>query len=293
MSDNTAYVYLLRDPRVEDPVRSVFYVGKGTGLRALDHAQEARQDLVALAEETQTSTERVALSAKLSRINEIEAAGHDVAVDVLASADGSGITDSAALDVEAALIALLRMTELGNKVKGHKIRLMTENAFSRMAEATLVDLPESTSAITVSVSGVWGGQDYAGTLLGTPDAEIWDNARQIWPSLTGAQDRIRALARTEAPAVLIALAKHPSRSNIVVGVYELVDAVATERSIGGNTKPDGGVTKPQAGWEFHRCEADECASTTLLRSKILGNTLAIAGEPVRRTERPQYLQGIH
>lgn len=105
-----AYVYTLSDPAEPDPVRAIFYVGKGTGLRAQQHTADARAALDALLDGADNPEERAALGAKIDRIADIQARGQEPRVDVIAAADGTGIPDTTAFDVEAALIAVLRMT---------------------------------------------------------------------------------------------------------------------------------------------------------------------------------------
>lgn len=292
-----AYVYLLRDPAVHDPVASIFYVGKGTGLRAQEHTTEAERHLTALAERTDDAGSRAEINRKVAKIQEITGRGQDVVVDVLAAGGGAGLPDQVAFDVEAALIAVLRMTELGNVVRGHGVRLMPESVFARASAAEPRGLPPTAAALAVPVKGLWGGQDYAGTLLAAGEDQAWDNARQLWAPIAAARaSRIADLAVGDAPAVLLALAKHPDRRrrNVVVGVFELLAAQATDRLKGGGLKADGSVGRPYAGWEFvRRPQHQESSATTDLRAALLGHTLVdSAGEPVHRTQGVRFLQGI-
>ena len=79
--DSSFYFYALKDPR-SSPA-TPFYVGKGTGVRAHEHA--ARPDA----------------TPKGQRIREIQAAGHEVLVSRLVDS----LTESQALRLEAELIA--------------------------------------------------------------------------------------------------------------------------------------------------------------------------------------------
>ncbi len=108
-----AYVYLLIDPRDGE----IFYVGKGNGNRVFDHALDALAD-------KETSSD------KLDRIREIRAAGCEVRHELLRF----GLTDRTALEIEAAAIQLLGLSELTNKVEGHHVwargQMTTEVAVS-------------------------------------------------------------------------------------------------------------------------------------------------------------------
>jgi len=97
------YVYALRDPRD----RKVFYIGKGTGNRILQHVAEAGEDTNAAAE-----------SQKLATIQEIESSGHSVEHLFIRY----GLEDEAtAFIVEQAVIDAFRAAglDLDNQVKGH------------------------------------------------------------------------------------------------------------------------------------------------------------------------------
>jgi hypothetical protein len=99
------YVYLLRDPRDGQ----VFYVGKGRGNRAFQHAAAAAD----------TVDHPELQSAKASRINQITEAGHVVEIVVLRH----GISGEAqAYEVESAAIDLANVMSPGcllNVVLGH------------------------------------------------------------------------------------------------------------------------------------------------------------------------------
>jgi hypothetical protein len=92
-----AYVYRLIDPREG----KTFYVGKGIGDRALQHARDAL--------ETPTLTD------KLDRIRAIHAAGLKVGIIV----HRHGMDEGTALAVEAAVIDACGLADLANIVRGH------------------------------------------------------------------------------------------------------------------------------------------------------------------------------
>lgn len=89
MSDQSYYIYALKDPRLS-PAKP-FYIGKGTGIRAWDH----------LGVEDQTR--------KGKRIAEVLAAGVDVVVSVLAD----GLSEIQALKLEAELISAFGTEDSG------------------------------------------------------------------------------------------------------------------------------------------------------------------------------------
>lgn len=96
------YVYALRDPRDGQ----IFYVGKGTGDRVIQHKKASEDESKAV------------LSAKLSKIVEIEQAGREVEHLILRHGLA---TDAEALLAEQAVIDAFAATghELTNLVKGH------------------------------------------------------------------------------------------------------------------------------------------------------------------------------
>lgn len=89
------YVYAYIDPRD----KSVFYVGKGVGSRAIAHLNEESE------------------SQKVLRILEIRESGSEPRIDIIAR----GLRDDReATRVEAALIELIGITNLTNIVRGHQ-----------------------------------------------------------------------------------------------------------------------------------------------------------------------------
>ena len=91
------YVYVLRDPRDH----TIFYVGKGTGNRVFQHAEEALESPKA--------------NDKLDRIRAIHAAGLPVDYQIVRH----GMTEEQAFEVESALIDWIGIDELANAVVGH------------------------------------------------------------------------------------------------------------------------------------------------------------------------------
>lgn len=91
------YVYFLRDPSTGE----VFYVGKGTGNRVFEHVTCALTN--------------AAESEKLDRIRAIERSGNSVEHFILRH----GLTNSGAIDVEAAVIDFIGIPNLSNLQGGH------------------------------------------------------------------------------------------------------------------------------------------------------------------------------
>lgn len=91
------YVYLLRDPDTDE----VFYVGKGIGNRIFAHIQDSLSD----------KTDNL----KLDRIRSIYNQGKQVKHTI----HRHGLTEKEAFEVEAALIDIVGLADLTNKVSGH------------------------------------------------------------------------------------------------------------------------------------------------------------------------------
>ena len=90
------YVYLLQDPFSDE----VFYVGKGSGNRAFSHLLEPESD--------------VSETAKRERIRRIRAQGREPTVVI----HRHGLSERAALEVEASLIDFIGVENLTNVVQG-------------------------------------------------------------------------------------------------------------------------------------------------------------------------------
>ena len=125
------YVYLLTDPRNGE----IFYVGKGVANRVFAHAADA--------------LESEADSDKLDRIRSIHADGESVRHELLRF----GMTEQVALEVEAAAIELLGLTDLTNVVSGHHIgergRMTTSVAISLFEAPPVEEITEKVLLIRI------------------------------------------------------------------------------------------------------------------------------------------------
>jgi uncharacterized protein len=89
MSDDSYYVYALKDPRKSPALP--FYIGKGTGIRAYEHAINVDK------------------TRKGRRISEIQSSGHEVVVSILAE----DLSEVQALKLEAELISAFGTEDTG------------------------------------------------------------------------------------------------------------------------------------------------------------------------------------
>ena len=126
-----AYVYALADPRKNGKFSDrVFYIGKGNENRCFQHAKEEKM----LKGEPLDEEKH-----KLSQIREIRSSKREVEVLIIAH----GMSDEAALNLEAVLIPLLGKT---NKVSGHgnnniwRTQNQINEAYDRPIERGDVDL---------------------------------------------------------------------------------------------------------------------------------------------------------
>lgn len=293
---NKYYVYLLRDPREPDFHRSIFYVGKGTGTRALAHRADAL--LTAGIKDESSDVDATVLRAKEDRLRDIHEAGLVEEIDVLIDPSGTAIGETSAFAVESALIEILgkgQIHSLTNRVRGHRLRLMPATALSMGHNAEEVELPADVAAVIVPVNGIWGGRDYAGTLIQASDDEIWENGRRTWSRFSLQKLRtISDRAGTDNPVLLLALAKDPTgeKKNIIVGVYPL--SVARESSDpldrkGGYWTGGGGGGGERKwvdeynGWVLERDERALEISATLLHK-----VLTVDGVPKGRPQDRSY-----
>jgi|GEM_PF-3409354 len=288
------YVYLLRDPREADYLRSIFYVGKGTGTRPVAHRADA---LGSIEEWEDTSAADVeSIRAKNERLRAIHEAGLVEEIDVLVGQPGPATSETTAFAVESALIEVLghgQRKGLTNRVRGHGLRLQPATAFSVGTTAEEVGLPKGVAAVVVPVNGVWGGTDYAGTVLQASEDEIWENSRRTWTRFAAdRQATIRARAGSDNPVLLLALAKDPGGhvANIVVGVFALASAEEStdpEDRKGGYwlTSDDGKRWVDEyPGWTMSRdAEAPELAPS------LLHKVLTVDGIPLRRHQQHRYV----
>lgn len=289
------YVYLLRDPREPDFHRSIFYIGKGTGTRALAHRADAL--LAAGIQDDASDADREVLRAKEDRLRDIHDAGLVETIDVLIDALNAPIAETAAFAVESALIEVLgrgQLTGLTNRVRGHRLRLRPGVALSMGHTAEAVELPAGVAAVIVPVNGVWGGLDYAGTLIEASDAEIWENSRRTWSRFSQERQRtVRNRAGTDNPVLLLALAKDPAgvQENLIVGVYALTaareSADPADREGGFRAAGGDGESRWVAeynGWVLEREERELEISATLLHG-----VLTVGGAPQRRPQDRGYV----
>lgn len=110
------YVYALRDPLHDD---AVFYVGKGKGDRAYQHAVHARVTAPGESRE----------NLKLDTIRAIHSAGASVGIEIVRHAIPD---EQIAFEVEAGVIDALRMAgfPLSNQIRGHR----TQGGWRPLAE---------------------------------------------------------------------------------------------------------------------------------------------------------------
>ncbi len=287
--DDRYYVYLLRDPREPDFLRSIFYVGKGTGNRPMSHQIDALSRLGLDGEDVDDAR---TIRLKDERLREIHAAGMTETVDVLVSRDHGTVGAARALAAEAALIELLAAgsVELTNQVRGHDLRLTPGDTFRVGSDALEVSLPSNTLAVVVPVNGIWGGRDYSGAFVQASPDDVWENARRTWSPFAAWRCRtIASRAGTDEPVLLVALAQDPrgQRANIVVGAFPLTAAVEStdpEDRKGGYTRPDGSYVDEYPGWVLERAETEYPLAASLLHG-----VLVVGGTELRRPQDRSYV----
>lgn len=292
---NKYYVYLLRDPRESDFHRSIFYVGKGTGTRALAHRVDALEALGI--RDDSSDVDAKVLRAKEERLRAIHDAGLVEEIDVLIDPSRAPIAESEAFAVESALIEVLgqgRLNGLTNQLRGQRLRLMPSTALSVGNTAEAVELPAGVAAVIVPVNGIWGGRDYAGTLIQASDDEIWENSRRTWSQFSIKRQRtISDRAGTSNPVLLLALAKDPTgeRENVIVGAFPLTAAHESADKADRKGGYWAGADDEQRrwvdeynGWVLERDERAHEISTNLLH-----NVLTVDGAPKRRPQDRGYV----
>ena len=259
MSDK-CHVYLLLDPTVDSEQwqHRVFYVGKGTGARALTHDLETGG------------------SEKIDRIRRIKESGENYEIlyaTWTAHNDTSStlMSEREAFQLEAALIEALR-PHLTNRVSGHSLRFITASSLDTLREASLVNLPPAMNALIVSVMGIRGGADILGSFLSPDPHSAWENARRWWDFGKHTQNQLSAQLEKSDPVALIAVTstKH-AHPNIVVGVYQ-IEGFFLE-------KPPRRKEKVKVVFERKSAE-EEDQQIGQLRKSLLGNVLCIEGKPM-------------
>jgi hypothetical protein len=236
----------------------VFYVGKGTGARALAHDLETGE------------------SEKLDRIKIIRDAGRNYEILYATWTDKTGteptlMSEREAFQLEAALIEALR-PQLTNKAAGHNLTFITASSLDTLREALRVNIPSEVSALIVSVMGIRGGADVLGSFVSPGPDFAWENARRWWDFGKSTQDQLSALLRKNEPVTLIAVTStrhaHP---NIVVGVYQ-IDSFYLE-------KPPRAKERRKVVFE-RKNEDEEDQRIRPLRETLIGNVLCVDDKPM-------------
>ncbi len=260
LMSNKYHVYLLLDPQIVSDKwqERVFYVGKGTGARALSHDLETGE------------------SEKVDRINHIRDAGRTYDILYACWTDRTGMeptlmSEREAFQLEAALIEALR-PQLTNKAAGHNLTFITATTLDTLREARLVNIPSEINALIVSVMGIRGGADVLGSFV-SPDPDFaWENARRWWDFGKYTQTQLSDQLVDNEPVALIAVTStrhaHP---NIVVGVYQ-IDSFSLE-------KPPRNKGKLKVVFE-RKIQEEEHHQITELRRDLLGNVLCINDRPM-------------
>jgi hypothetical protein len=142
------YIYLYLDPSTEE----VFYVGKGHGNRAFVHLDDTSE------------------SEKTRRIAEIRERGKEPKIEVLIHGlEANGL----AMKVEAAVIDLIGVHNLTNKVRGWRTGI-----YGRMEVSEAIVLySQEEAAITEPAMLIWINRLYR---YGMTPVELYDATRGVW-----------------------------------------------------------------------------------------------------------------
>lgn len=141
------YVYLYIDPRDE----SVFYVGKGKGERVLSHLKDS------------TDCEKV------ERIGELNKLGMEPRMEILRY----GLTAEEALHVEAAVIELIGIESLTNRVLGHSFDLKRRSRLEDLVqELDAKDVTIVHPSVLINISQMYQ--------YGMSAIELYDATRKSW-----------------------------------------------------------------------------------------------------------------
>jgi hypothetical protein len=141
------YVYLYSNPLDN----SVFYIGKGSGARALAHLEDVDKRKV----------QRI--------IREIRSAGKEPQIEILAHSLPDAAT---ALKVEAAAIDLVGIGRLANLVRGHGARLGRISVEDLVARYTRKPVPIREPSLLIRPSQLYH--------YGITEAELYDATRSAW-----------------------------------------------------------------------------------------------------------------
>lgn len=248
MGSSDCYVYLLVDTTdLDGPGQGVFYIGKGTGARFLDHFDEAEfvkreleamaaalraaaaDDNAAPAEGAQmTITRNEHLLSKAEKIVELLKRPGSIRVDILRrelNADSAFLVESVAID-------LLGVENLTNDLRGHHSQRQPLKAF--LLHAAAREMPLTDLAVIVPVSGIWAPGDKMEGLSSLNEAAVWENARHAWKVASDVRDIIRGDEPVRLLAVHTAKLEDGTRtvlSGIVMGEWLLDDTQDTPEGV--------------------------------------------------------------
>jgi len=141
------YVYIYIDPRNDE----IFYIGKGNGNRCFSHLTEQSE------------------SEKVKRINDIKQDKKEPIIEILVH----GVEDDVAKKVEAAVIDLIGLNKLTNKVRGNyasKIGRMTLDYLISIYDKEDANITEPSLLIKIN-------QSFSYSM--SPN-ELYDATRQFW-----------------------------------------------------------------------------------------------------------------
>ena len=144
------YVYVYSDPRNGKP----FYIGKGIGNRAFAHLKDGSE------------------TAKVARIREIQAEGHEPEIEILAF----GLDETTAFKVEAAVIDLIGFDNLTNRVVGHGAkkfgRMSVDEVHGKLASRPLESFLHD--CVLIRINDTWAESSKQSAL------ELYDATRGSW-----------------------------------------------------------------------------------------------------------------
>lgn len=152
------YVYALRDPRTS----AIFYVGKGKGERAFQHARHASK-----------VTGETASQLKLDMIRSIHNAGYEVGVEIVRHMIEN---EELAYEIESAVMDALALVgvELSNEVRGHSRGLGWDSLEEIVVRYTAkpVEIPPEHRVVLIRFTRLYGEVRTA--------EELYERTRQSW-----------------------------------------------------------------------------------------------------------------